>query len=108
MVQSCFAVAQWRHRCASILVTVAENTPVTVYRTERVLTYMAGSSIGLAVLGIVAILIAALARVDTSGQVWLLVKVLPAIGLILGVLFAIAFIVVSAVRRTRESRDAAN
>jgi len=95
-------------RCASILVTVADNTPVTVYRTERVLTYMAASSIGLAILGILALIIAGVARVDTSAGVWVTVTVLPAIGLILGVGFAIAFIVVSAIRRTRAARDAAN
>ena len=95
-------------RCASILVTVAENTPVTVYRTERVLTYMAASSIGLAILGIIALIIAGVARVDTSAGIWVTITVLPAIGLTLGVSFAIAFIVVSAIRRTRAARDAAN
>ena len=95
-------------RCASILVTVAENTPVTVYRTERVLTYMAASSIGLAILGIIALIIAGIARVSTEGQIWVTIAVIPPIGLTLGVVFAIAFIVVSAIRRTRESKDAVN
>jgi hypothetical protein len=95
-------------RCASILVTVAENTPVTVYRTERVLTYMAASSIGLAILGIIALIIAGIARVNTEGQIWVTIAVIPPIGLTLGVVFAIAFIVVSAIRRTRESKDAVN
>ena len=87
---------------------MAENTPVTVYRTERVLTYMAASSVGLAVLGIIALLIANIARVDTSSGFWLTVAVLPAIGLTLGIAFFIAFIIVSAVRRARTARDAAN
>ena len=95
-------------RCASILITVAKNTPVTVYRTERVLTYMAASSIGLAILGIIALIVAGVARIDTSSGGGVTVTVLPAIGLTLGVLFAIAFIVVSAIRRTRTARDAAN
>lgn len=94
--------------CAPILVTVAKNTPVPVYRTERVLTYMAASSIGLAIIGIVVLLIAAAARIDTTSGVWLTVTILPAIGLTLGFLFAVAFIVVSAIRRTRTARDAAN
>jgi hypothetical protein len=81
---------------------------VTVYRTERVLTYMAASSVGLAVLGIIALLIANIARVDTSSGFWLTVAVLPAIGLTLGIAFFIAFIIVSAVRRARTARDAAN
>ncbi len=81
---------------------------MTVYRTERVLTYMAASSVGLAVLGIIALLIANIARVDTSSGFWLTVAVLPAIGLTLGIAFFIAFIIVSAVRRARTARDAAN
>ena len=95
-------------RCASILVTVAENTPVTVYRTERVLTYMAASSIGLAIIGIIALIIAGVARVNATEGIWPTITVLPAIGLTLGVGFAIAFIVVSAIRRARESKDAVN
>ena len=95
-------------RCASILVTVAENTPVTVYRTERVLTYMAASSIGLAILGILALIIVGVARAELPTQIQALLTVLPAVGLTLGLLFAIAFIIASAVRRTRAARDAAN
>jgi len=85
---------------------VAENTPVTVNRTERVLTYMAASSIGLAILGILALLIVNLGGIDVTLQVRALLTVLPAIGLTLGVLFAIGFVIASAVRRTRESKDA--
>jgi len=95
-------------RCASILVTVAENTPVTVYRTERVLTYMAASSIGLAILGILALIIVNVSRAELPTTVRALLTVLPAVGLTLGLLFAIAFIIASAVRRTRAARDAAN
>ena len=95
-------------RCASILVTVAENTPVTVYRTERVLTYMAASSIGLAILGILALIIVGVARAELPTQIQALLTVLPAVGLTLGLLFAIAFIIASAVRRSRAARDAAN
>jgi heme/copper-type cytochrome/quinol oxidase subunit 2 len=94
--------------CASILVTVAENTPVTVNRTERVLTFMVASSLGLSVLAIIAIVIAGMAGVNTREGVWLTVLVLPPIGLIFGVIFIIAFVVVSAIRRSRAARDAAN
>jgi hypothetical protein len=87
---------------------VAENTPVTVHRTERVLTYMAASSIGLAIIAIIALLIAGAARIDISQGVWPTVFVLPPIGLTLGLIFAITFIIVSAIRRTRAARDAAN
>ena len=81
---------------------------MTVYRTERVLTYMAASSIGLAILGILGLIIVGVTRADLPLQIRALLTVLPAIGLTLGVLFAIAFIIVSAVRRTRAARDAAN
>lgn len=69
---------------------------------------MVASSLGLSILGIVATLIAANAGVDTNAGVWLTVKVLPAVGLILGVAFLIAFVVASAIRRSRAARDAAN
>lgn len=81
---------------------------MTVYRTERVLTYMAASSIGLAILGILALIIVGVARAELPLQLQALLTVLPAVGLTLGILFAIAFIVVSAIRRTRAARDAAN
>jgi hypothetical protein len=86
---------------------VAEKTPVTVHRTERVLAYMIASSIGLAILGILAILIAGLAHVDTTTGIWLTIRVLPAVGLIFGVAFMIALVIVSAIRRSRAARDAA-
>ena len=80
---------------------------MTVHRTERVLAYMVASSIGLAILAIVALLIAGRARVDTSSGVWLTVLVLPPIGLVFGVAFIIALVIVSAIRRGRAARDAA-
>ena len=86
---------------------MAENTPVTVHRTERVLAYMVASSIGLSILAILALLFAGLAGVDTSQGVWLTVRLLPPIGLTIGVLFVIILVAVSAVRRSRAARDAA-
>ena len=68
---------------------------------------MVASSIGLALLAIIALLIAGAARVDVTSGVWLTVVVLPPIGLIFGVAFIIALVVVSAIRRGRAARDAA-
>jgi len=68
---------------------------------------MVASSIGLAILAIVALLIAGIARVDTTSGVWLSVVVLPPIGLAIGVLLIIALVIVSALRRSRAARDAA-
>ena len=67
---------------------------------------MIASSIGLALLAIVAIIIGQLAGVNTREGIWLTVLVLPPIGLIFGVLLLIAFVVVSAIRRSRAARDA--
>ena len=80
---------------------------MTVYRTERVLAYMVASSIGLAVLAIIALIIAGIARIDVSSGIWLTVVALPPIGLIIGVAFIIALVIVSAIRRSRAARDAA-
>lgn len=77
-----------------------------VHRTERVLAYMVASAMGLAILAILSLLIANLAGVDTTQGIWLTILVLPPIGLTLGVAFVIAFLVVSAVRRSRTARDA--
>ena len=68
---------------------------------------MVASSIGLAILAIVALLIAGVARIDTTSGIWLSVVVLPPIGLAIGVLLIIALVIVSAIRRSRAARDAA-
>ena len=68
---------------------------------------MVASSIGLAILAIVALLIAGVARIDTTSGVWLSIVVLPPIGLAIGVLLIIALVIVSAIRRSRAARDAA-
>ncbi len=66
------------------------------------------SSIGLAILGILALLIGQSMHVDFSKGIWLTVKVLPAIGLTIGVLLLIARIIVVAVKRSRAAKDASN
>lgn len=67
---------------------------------------MVASAIGLAILGIIALLIAGAARIDTRSGIWLTITVLPAVGLTFGVLSMIALFIVSAIRRTRAARDA--
>ncbi len=67
---------------------------------------MVASAIGLAVLAIIAIIIAGAAGVNTREGLWLTVLVLPPVGLVLGVVFIITLVIVSAVRRTRAARDA--
>jgi len=69
---------------------------------------MSASAFGLSILGILAIIIAASAKIDTSSGIWLTVKVLPAVGMILGTLFGLAFLIVLGIRRSRAAGDAAN
>jgi uncharacterized membrane protein len=81
---------------------------VTVYRIERVLSTMSITAIGIAIIAMLVTLIAGWAGLDISDGLWITVRLLPTIGLALGFLFTIAFVIVSAVRRTRAARDAAN
>jgi formate/nitrite transporter FocA (FNT family) len=80
---------------------VAENTPVPLNRTERILAFMIAAVGGLSVLSIIAIIITGFAHVDTTSGVWLTVKLLPAIGLPIALILIIVFGVLSGVRRRR-------
>ena len=86
--------------------TVAENTPVTVNRNERIIAYMVASSLGLSLLSIIATLIGAGVGADRSTGVWPLVTILPTIGLPIGFVLIIVLLVMSAIRRSRAARDA--
>ena len=67
---------------------------------------MIASSVGLAIVAFIAMIIGQLAGVNTREGIWLTVTVLPPIGLTFGFLLLIAFMVVSAIRRSRAARDA--
>jgi hypothetical protein len=71
-------------------------------RLERVLAYMFASAIGLSILAIILILISA----AVPFQLPTIVAVLPVPGLAVGFLFLIALLIVTAVRKGRESKDA--
>ncbi len=75
-------------------------------RAERTLGGMAFAVIGLSLLAIVAVLIAGAAGIATGSGIWVTVSILPLIGLPIGLLLLIAFIVVSAVKRSRQNRSA--
>ena len=70
-------------------------------RIERVLAFMIAAIAGLSVLAIIAVIVASAAKVDTSGNAWLTVAVLPSIGLPIAFVLIIVFAVVSIVRRRR-------
>lgn len=69
---------------------------------------MAASALGLAILGILAIMIAGAAQLDMTSGIGLTISVLPPVGIILGTLFGLAFLVVLGIRRSRAAGDAAN
>ncbi len=80
---------------------MAENTPVPLNRIERVLAFMVAGIGGLSVVAIVAILIAALTKVDMSEGPWRPIAVFPALGLPVALVLIIVFAVISIVRRRR-------
>jgi len=92
--------------CGPILVNVAENTPVTNHRNERVLAFMVASCIGLTLLAVIAMGIAASQQVNFSTGIWPTVGLLPLVALPIAFVLMIALVIVSAIRRVRASRDA--
>ncbi|MEO5920523.1 MAG: hypothetical protein ABIQ01_05195 [Pseudolysinimonas sp.] len=84
---------------------MAENTPVPLNRTERVLAFMIAGIGGLSLLAIIAILAATFSRADTSEGPWLLIAVFPTLGLPVALVLIIVFAVVSVVRRRRIARE---
>ena len=80
---------------------MADNTPVPLNRTERVLAGMIASIGGLSVICIIAVIVAGFAAADVSGGAWPVVRVLPAIGLPIAFVLIIVFAILSVVRRRR-------
>ncbi|CAN5376146.1 hypothetical protein BH11ACT3_BH11ACT3_22990 [soil metagenome] len=88
---------------------MAENTPVPLNRTERVLVSVAGSIGGLSLVAILAVIIARVAGFTgfTSGA-WPVVLVLPGIGLPVTLVVLIVFFVVRVLHQRRLLRDGGN
>lgn len=81
-----------------------KNTPVPVYRGERILAYMAASIVVVSVLCFFALLIGRLAGVaDFSVGVWPVVSVFPLIGLPIAVILIVSLVIVGGIRRSRET-----
>ena len=86
---------------------MATSTPISDNRLERILAFMVASAIGLSVIAFLAVIIGTATGVrDFSGGIWPLAIVLPAVGLPIGLILVIALIIVSGIRRSRESKDA--
>lgn len=83
--------------------TRSERAPIN--RIERALAYAAASVVGLGVVCIVITLVgAASGIVDRTTGIWPAVTVLPVIAFPIGIFLVIAYVVVSVVRRGRETR----
>jgi hypothetical protein len=92
-----------------ILVLVANDTPISVHRVERILAFMVAAAVGLSILAFLAVIIGTgvgLKAADFSGGIWPVVFFLPLVGLPLGLILIIALIVTSGIRRGREAKDA--
>jgi hypothetical protein len=76
---------------------------------ERILAYMIAAAVGLSVLCFVALIIATAVGTTAeqfSAAPWPTVVVLPAIGLPIGLVLMVALLIITAIRRGRESKDA--
>ncbi|PJJ61979.1 hypothetical protein [Compostimonas suwonensis] len=86
----------------------AQTPAPSVNRAERALAYMAGSIVALSILCFIAILIGTSAGAGAndgfSKGLWPSVILLPYFGLPIGFLLLLALVIVSAVRRRRETR----
>lgn len=80
---------------------MANDTPVPLNRIETILRNMIVSVAGLSLLAIIATIVGNLAGVNTRDGVWLIVTVLPFIGLTIAVVLIVVFLIVSVTRRRR-------
>ena len=88
---------------------MANDTPITSHRLERILAFMVAAAIGLSIICFIALIVATGVGVGAetfSQPPWPTIIVLPAIGLPLGAALMIALIVISGVRRGREAKGA--
>ncbi len=83
------------------------DAPITSQRLERILAFMVASSIGLSIVCILSVIIGTAVGVKNFGEgIWPIAIVLPAPGLLIGLVLIIALIVISGIRRGREAKDA--
>lgn len=84
-----------------------DTSPVSEHRIERLLAYMVAAAVGLSILAFAAVIIGTAVGVrDFDEGMWPSVIMLPLIGLPIGFVLMIALLVLSAVRRGRETKDA--
>ncbi|MDJ0336072.1 multidrug ABC transporter ATPase [Salinibacterium sp. G-O1] len=88
---------------------MAQDTPISDNRGERILAFMIASAVGLSIIAFLTIIIGTATGVTNFGEgLWPVAIVLPSIGLPIGLILMIVLIVKSGLRRGRETRDAGN
>lgn len=86
---------------------MAKETPPSDNRTERILSYMVASAIGLSIISFFAVIIGTAAGVRDFGEgIWGMVTLLPVVGLPIGFILIIVVLILSFRRRAREAKDA--
>ena len=88
---------------------MAQDTPISGNRGERILAFMVAGSVGLSIIAFLSIIIGTAAGVRNFGEgVWPVAFMLPLIGLPIGLILMIVLIIFSGLRRGREARNASN
>jgi hypothetical protein len=85
---------------------VPNDTAAGPHRIERALVAAAATVIGLSVLALIAVLIIAGTGAQLDQSLFTTVRLIPLIGLPIGALLIVAFVIATGVRRQREVRDA--
>ncbi|PZQ90652.1 MAG: multidrug ABC transporter ATPase [Leifsonia xyli] len=82
-----------------------ENAPVPLNRIERVLAAMIASVVGISIVAIAATMIAKASGAEMGSGIWPAAVLVGLIGLPLGFLLIVTFLIVSTVRRRRLAQD---
>lgn len=86
---------------------MTSSTPVGDNRLERILAVLVAAAVGVSILAFLAVIIGTAAgEREFGGGLWPAVIMTPLIGLPLGFVLLVVLLVISAVRRGRETKDA--
>ena len=86
---------------------MTSSTPVGGHRLERILAVLVAVAVGVSIVSFLAVIIGTAAgERDFGGGLWPTVIMTPLLGLPLGFLLLVTLLIVSAVRRGRETKDA--
>ncbi|HXD60912.1 MAG TPA: multidrug ABC transporter ATPase [Lacisediminihabitans sp.] len=88
---------------------MAQETPATIHRNERVIAYMIVAIVGLSIVAFFAVIVGTfngMTGPDFAQGIWPAVAYAPLIGLPIGFLLIIVLLVLGARRRGREAANA--